>query len=201
MNTTHTAKRLPYGISNFELIITDGYVYADKTRYIELLENESNPYQLFIRPRKFGKSLFFTTLSCYYDMNYANKFETLFKGLYIGEHPTPKHNSFAMLKFDFSGLDTSSEEDFTVSFYDKIRKTLLEFVKTYKHLFPDAEDMAEQIKQTPKSTGALQTIFGAVEVAGFMCLPAKKKSNMVILTSFYSAVRFCRKCRMSGCGN
>jgi hypothetical protein len=81
---TTTATKLPYGISNFEALITKGYVYIDKTRYIELRKNESDPYQLFIRPRKFGKSLFFTMLSCYYDVNYADKFETLFKGLYVG---------------------------------------------------------------------------------------------------------------------
>jgi hypothetical protein len=162
-----TAAKLPYGISNFDHLITEGYAYVDKTRFIELLENESNPYQLFIRPRKFGKSLFFTTLSCYYDLNYTDKFERLFKGLYIGEHPTPKHNSFAMLKFDFSGLDTSSAEDFSISFYDKIRKTLLTFVKIYRHLFRDIDDLIEETKHTSKSTVALQTIFGAVEAAGY----------------------------------
>jgi hypothetical protein len=166
MNPTNATKRLPYGISNFEQLITEGYVYVDKTRFIKLLENESNPYQLFIRPRKFGKSLFFTTLSCYYDLNYADKFETLFKGLYIGEHPTPKHNRFAMLKFDFSGLDTSSAKEFGISFYDKIRKTLLKFVEIYRHLFRDTGDLIEEIKHTSKSTVALQTIFGAVEVVG-----------------------------------
>ena len=135
--------KLPYGISNFEQLITKGYAYVDKTRFIEQLENESNPYQLFIRPRKFGKSLFFTKLSCYYDLNYADKFERLFKGLYIGGHPTPEHNRFAMLKFDFSGLDTSSAEGFTSSFYDSIQKALLNFVKTYQRLLSDAADMAE----------------------------------------------------------
>ncbi|MDR1400143.1 MAG: AAA family ATPase [Treponema sp.] len=121
MNTTTTTKqsraavKLSYGISNFEQLISNGYVYVDKTRFIEQLEHESNPYQLFIRPRKFGKSLFFTTLSCYYDLNYANKFERLFKGLYIGEHPTPEHNRFAMLKFDFSGLTNTTTLPMTSS--------------------------------------------------------------------------------------
>ena len=32
-------KKLPYGISNYEEIIRDGYYYVDKTKYIELLEN------------------------------------------------------------------------------------------------------------------------------------------------------------------
>jgi hypothetical protein len=158
--------RLPYGISNFEALIAKGYVYIDKTRFIERLENESNPYQLFIRPRKFGKSLFFTTLFYYYDVNYAEKFQTLFKGLYIGEHPTPEHNRFMMLKFDFSGLNTNSAEEFKASFYDEIRKTLLDFIETYRHLFRNTDNLMKELTQTPQSTGALQTIFSAVNSIG-----------------------------------
>ncbi|MDR1676522.1 MAG: AAA family ATPase, partial [Tannerella sp.] len=101
------AKRLPYGNTNFEKLRTENYVYIDKTRYIELLENENNDKLFFTRPRKFGKSLFFSTLSYYYDLNQAAKFEQLFGDLYIGKHPTPRRNSYLVLEFDFSGLDTS----------------------------------------------------------------------------------------------
>ena len=55
-------KRLPYGNFNFERIITENYAFVDKTNFIELLENESNKYQFFIRPRKFGKSLLLSML-------------------------------------------------------------------------------------------------------------------------------------------
>ncbi|MDR1601107.1 MAG: AAA family ATPase, partial [Tannerella sp.] len=57
---TKTAKRLPYGNSNFESIRTENYAYVDKTRFVELLENEANRNLFFTRPRKFGKSLFFS---------------------------------------------------------------------------------------------------------------------------------------------
>ncbi|MDR1021674.1 MAG: AAA family ATPase, partial [Prevotellaceae bacterium] len=87
-----TPKRLPYGNSNFEKIRTGSYAYVDKTRFIELLEQENNDNLFFTRPRKFGKSLFFSMLSHYYDINQADKFEQLFGDLYIGRHPTPKHN-------------------------------------------------------------------------------------------------------------
>jgi hypothetical protein len=59
---TKKYRRLPYGNSDFRSIRMENYAYVDKTRYIELLERESNKNQFFIRPRKFGKSLFFTTL-------------------------------------------------------------------------------------------------------------------------------------------
>ncbi|MDR1602818.1 MAG: AAA family ATPase [Tannerella sp.] len=52
-------KRLPYGISNLGRVVTENYAYVDKTQFIELLENESNSNQFFIRPRKFGKTLFY----------------------------------------------------------------------------------------------------------------------------------------------
>ncbi|MDR1480630.1 MAG: AAA family ATPase, partial [Planctomycetaceae bacterium] len=81
---TQKIKRLPLGNSDFRSIRTENYFYVDKTRYIELLENEHNKNQLFIRPRRFGKSLFLSTLSYYYDVNFANEFEQLFGDLYIG---------------------------------------------------------------------------------------------------------------------
>ncbi|MDR1924885.1 MAG: AAA family ATPase [Planctomycetaceae bacterium] len=56
--------------------------YIDKTRFIEMLELESNASQFFIHPRKFGKSLFFAVLKYYYDIKYADQFEQLFGDLY-----------------------------------------------------------------------------------------------------------------------
>ena len=105
-------KRLPYGNANFESVRTRNYVYVDKTKFIELLENEANQNQFFIRPRKFGKSLFFSMLSCYYDMLRADEFQKLFGELYIGKNPTPRKNDYAVMEFDFSGLDTTSPENF-----------------------------------------------------------------------------------------
>jgi formylglycine-generating enzyme required for sulfatase activity len=52
-----------------------------------MLENESNKYQFFIRPRKFGKSLFFSMLLNYYDMLRAGRFDELFGDFYIGKYP------------------------------------------------------------------------------------------------------------------
>ncbi|MDR3342058.1 MAG: ATP-binding protein, partial [Treponema sp.] len=159
-------KRLPYGLCNFEDLITENYGYVDKTRYIALLEQENNPYQIFIRPRKFGKSLFFSLLSCYYDINYADKFNSLFGGLYIGQHPTPNRNGYAMLKFDFSGINTSSAETLRVSFYDKVRGNLLDFVSTYGYLFPNADSEMKIIQETVQSTSALITLYRMVKAAG-----------------------------------
>jgi hypothetical protein len=68
---------VPYGISDFRRIMTRNYAYVDKTRFIAELEREANPNHFFIRPHKFGKSLFFRMLDCYYNINYRDEFEQL----------------------------------------------------------------------------------------------------------------------------
>jgi hypothetical protein len=88
--TVNNFKRIPYGTSNFERLIVENYAYVDKTRFVELLENEQNPYQFFIRPRKFGKSLFLSLLSNYYDIRKAEKFEQL----YLSEKTSMKFRNF-----------------------------------------------------------------------------------------------------------
>jgi hypothetical protein len=159
-------KQLPYGISNFEKIRTGNYVYIDKTRYIELLEQEANDNLFFTRPRKFGKSLFFSMLSHYYDINQADKFEQLFGDLYIGKHPTPTHNSYLVLNLDFSGLDTSSEEYFRTTLSQKIQKHVLRTLARYTHLFPKGDFYYDQIIIEKPGIGALNNFFEAAESIG-----------------------------------
>ena len=86
-------KKLPYGVSDYERIVDNNYYYVDKTPYIEQLENLAEPYIMLLRPRKFGKTLFTSTLENYYDIKKADKFEKLFKETYIYNHQTPQKNS------------------------------------------------------------------------------------------------------------
>ena len=78
-------KKILYGKSNFEAIIQNNGYYVDKTRFIEKLENLGADFLLFLRPRRFGKSLFLSTLEYYYDINQAEQFDKLFGKLYIGK--------------------------------------------------------------------------------------------------------------------
>ena len=94
-------KRIPYGMMNFEAIIDDDCYYVDKTPYIEKIER-ANKFFFYIRPRRFGKSLTLSMLQHYYDINEANKFEHLYGNLYIGQHPTPEHNKYLVIKLNFS---------------------------------------------------------------------------------------------------
>jgi hypothetical protein len=156
-------KRLPGGISDFRVLRSENYAYVDKTRFIERLENESNPNRFFIRPRKFGKSLFLTMLRYYYDINSKDEFEPLFGDLHVGQNPTPGRNSYAMLEFDFSGVKTATQDDFMESFSGNVQEGLRSFVLKYRNLFPDAE-LVPKYSETKIGIDALNIVFNAAAV-------------------------------------
>ena len=93
---------IPYAIADFAELREKGYYYVDKTSYISMLERYKAP--VFLRPRRFGKSLFVSTLAYYYDINEAERFESLFGDTYIGNHPTNEQNKYMVLRMDFSKL-------------------------------------------------------------------------------------------------
>jgi len=102
-------RQIPYGISNYKELIEENRYFVDKTRYIALLEEIKNP--IFLRPKRFGKSLFCSMLSYYYDLNHATLFETLFQRTWIGQSPTDKHNQYIVLSLDFSGIEAGESLD------------------------------------------------------------------------------------------
>jgi len=124
-------KKIPYGLQNIESVITEGYLYIDKTKYIELLENIPEKYQVFLRPRKFGKTLWINTMDKYYDVNYKEKFDSVFSELYIGKNPTPKKSGYHVLRFNFSGISTETLEilkkDFLLEVYNQIESFVIKY--------------------------------------------------------------------------
>ena len=139
-------KKLPYGISDYERLKENDYYYVDKTIYIEKLENIAEPYIMFLRPRKFGKTLFTSTLENYYDLKKKEKFESLFKDTYIGKNPTKLKNSYNILKFNFSGIDTSNEETTIKGFKKEVSSSIMQFVKKYgMDFYVNNDDEAENI--------------------------------------------------------
>ena len=101
-HSVHMARKIPYAIANYEEIVLGGYHFVDKTRFIRELEQYKIP--VFLRPRRFGKSLWCSVLECYYDINRADRFEELFGQTDIGRNPTPSHNSQLVLRLDFSKI-------------------------------------------------------------------------------------------------
>ena len=122
-------KKLPNGISDYERLAENNYLYVDKTKYIEKLEDLSQPYIMFLRPRKFGKTLFTSVLENYYDILKENKFDKLFSNTYIGKNPTPEKNSYHILKFNFSGIDTSSTEKTMSGFKNSAIEAIKHFIE------------------------------------------------------------------------
>ncbi|NUV00555.1 hypothetical protein XO12_10855, partial [Marinitoga sp. 1154] len=136
-------KKIPYGKQNFEWVIMQNYYYIDRTKYIEKLESLNETNIVFLRPRKFGKTLFLDTLAKYYDINYAEKFEALFKELYIGKNPTSLKNSYYILYMDFSGIQTENKEKLISSFKNKIISALKGFNTRYKQDITIKEEYSE----------------------------------------------------------
>jgi hypothetical protein len=127
--------KFPYGISNIEKLVEQNHVFVDKTKYIELLEQKES-YVVFLRPRRIGKSLFVSILEYYYDILEKDKFEKVFSKLYIGQNPTRGVNAYRVLKMDFSGIDTQTEEATYKYFLETIKSTLNTFIGRYNILEP-----------------------------------------------------------------
>ena len=128
-------KLLPYGIYDFETVIEQNLYYVDKTMYLPELEKQ--PRNLFyIRPRRFGKSIFLSMLHAYYDCKKKDKFQRLFGNLWIGKHPTPLQGKYQILHLDFSyvggGIDKLEE-----NFFEYCRAKLDSFMRLYQESYPD----------------------------------------------------------------
>jgi len=123
--------KFPYGMADFRQIVTQGYFYCDRTSAIPLLEQAQS--QLFIRPRRFGKSLLLSMLENYYDIARKDEFNAMFGHLEIGQQPTPLRNSYFILRLDFSCVDpTGMSDDVKKSLYDHINGCILDFAQTYR---------------------------------------------------------------------
>ncbi|MCP4155577.1 MAG: AAA family ATPase, partial [bacterium] len=129
-------KRIRYGEANYKSIVLDNGYYVDKTGYIRLMEEYKNP--VFLRPRRFGKSLWCTTLKYYYDINEADDFEQLFGHTDIGKNPTPLHNRFLVLSLDFSIIDPSGGiEEITRRFNKQCNISIRSVTRRYRDYFEE----------------------------------------------------------------
>ena len=148
------AKRVPYGVSNFKKIIKFNQYYVDKTMYIPMLEDQPD-YLMFIRPRRFGKSLFLSMLETYYDCNLKDQFKELFGELWIGSHPTPLQGEFQVLTLDFSqvGGDIEHLEE---NFNSYCGFCFDSFMRRYKEYY--GEKVAEQVYAETQSHNKLAII-------------------------------------------
>ena len=113
------------------MLIEENLYFVDKTMYIEKLEKLHSYYLFFLRPRRFGKSLFVSLLQNYYDINEKDNFDALFKDTYIGQNPTKERNSYYVLNFDFTGVTTGTKEQLEESFINITKLAFKDFIKRY----------------------------------------------------------------------
>ncbi|RUM73415.1 MAG: AAA family ATPase [Sulfurovum sp.] len=149
-------KKIIYGNSNFRKIkINNDYFYIDKTEYIEKLESLNEDFLIFLRPRRFGKSLFLSTLQYYYDENSAHEFDAMFHDTYIGKHPTPLKNSFRILFFEFSGINIDGGIDTVYSgFRDNIKMSISRYFSDYGY-----EAYIAELKDIKSPLGLIKYFF------------------------------------------
>jgi len=122
-------KKIPYGKADYKDIKKNNYYFVDKTMFIEKLEDLNESYLIFLRPRRFGKSLFIAMLEAYYDKHYKNDFKMMFSDTYIGNNITPLANQYLIMRFDFSGIDINDVEN---SFRTYLLRELKSFILKYK---------------------------------------------------------------------
>ena len=136
-------KRVPYGVADFAQVIEQNQYYVDKTMFIPELEKQpSNLF--FIRPRRFGKSIFLSMLYSYYDCAQSHKFQSLFGNLWIGQHPTPLQGKYQVLFLDFSQI-TGNIDKLETKFNSYLSINLDAFVRQYSEYYQ--AEMAEILAQ------------------------------------------------------
>ncbi len=140
-----------YAEADFHSMRTRGHYYVDRTSFLATLENLGNRNLLLARPRRFGKSLFISVLHHYYDVRFKDQFDTLFGNLYIGQNPTPNRNNYIILRFQFSGIDVSSDE----RAYNGFRYNILTGIRQCMLFYPNyflPEDLARiEVLASPES--------------------------------------------------
>ena len=126
-------KQVPYGVADFATVIEQNLYYVDKTMFIPELEKQ--PRNLFfIRPRRFGKSIFLSMLYSYYDCTQSHKFQSLFGNLWIGQHPTPLQGMYQVLFLDFSQI-TGNIDKLETKFNSFLSINLDAFVRQYSEYY------------------------------------------------------------------
>ncbi|MDX1907880.1 MAG: AAA family ATPase [Bacteroidia bacterium] len=131
--------KIPYGISHLPTIVNEGYHFVDRTAFIEKMELSGEKTLIFLRPRRFGKSLFISTLAHYYGLEHREVFAQMFGTYYIGQHPTPKVSSYLVLQLEFSRIDTATAASTYDGFLKNVQVAIAHFLGTYSHLCTQEE--------------------------------------------------------------
>jgi len=154
--------KFPYGLSNFYRIQTGNYFYVDRTSHIRLIEDYGDQL-IFLRPRRFGKSLLLSMLANYYDVAKSDEFERLFGHLAIGKNPTPEHNQYLVMTWNFSKVkaqgDSTTIEN---ALYDHVNNAIKDFAIYYRRW------LKYEIEIKPENAiSSFESLLSAVKHSGY----------------------------------
>ncbi|MBQ1346026.1 MAG: AAA family ATPase, partial [Kiritimatiellae bacterium] len=124
-------RKVPYGVMNWAELARECFV-VDNTRYIRELEAVKTP--VFLRPKRFGKTVVCSMLAHYYDVNLKDRFDELFGKTDIGRNPTPLRNSFLVLQFDFSTIQVGTLAEIEDRFWNNVKGAVSYLTVKYKDL-------------------------------------------------------------------
>ncbi len=175
-NTEHI-KEIPYGISDYGRFRNHTYYYVDKTPYLSGIQ-KAGQYLFFLRPRRFGKTLFLSMMQAYYDIHYKDQFEELFKETWIYSHPTADRNQYLMILFNFAMVD-SSQEKLEESFLNHVRLRAVSFIQKYSQYLAVSKKM-EFFAQKVETSGSASDI-----LANLMALCKEANQHLYVIIDEY----------------
>ena len=111
-------RKIPYGVINWATLVRE-CLFVDNTSYIRKLEDVATP--VFLRPKRFGKSIVCSMLAHYYDIGLRDRFDELFGMTDIGRSPTPLRNAFLVLTFDFSTVQVGTLAEIERNFWENVK--------------------------------------------------------------------------------
>ena len=154
-------KKIMYGVTDFARMRAENGYFIDRTDLIPELEKTS--YTVFLRPRRFGKSLLVSILQCYYDIDYASRFDELFGGLKIAAKPTAERGKYLTLIFNFSGVQKDLAK-VQASFDDYCCEMIDAFVRRSAGRLP--EGLAAHVQEKPHCNAKFNALYAGLKGTG-----------------------------------
>jgi hypothetical protein len=167
-------KTIPYGLANYELFIRQNCYYVDKTMFLPDLEKAGN-YLFFIRPRRFGKSLFLSVMEAYYDVFYKDRFDEFFKSTWIYDHSGEERSKYLVLSLNFSGVDPEPDKIET-SFLNNVQGEAVAFIQRYSHYlshYPKKDYFEKKIEDSQSASDILYNLL-------LLCREAQQELYVII---------------------
>ena len=183
-------KPLPIGVDNFEKLIKDGYCYIDKTMFIKELLDLKGEVNLFIRPRRFGKTLNLSMLRYFFEdtgetkKNEENKL--LFQGLKImeqGEEYTEHMGNYPVINLT---LKSAKQPNFE-SAYSKLRKAIADEFQRHQYILADRKINEEDKKLFQKIAdrkAEYDDYSGALEFLSKCIYQATEKKTVILIDEY-----------------